>query len=103
MLHWFSARGISMPLAIAIVALGVVQLTLQIWAIVDLFRRPAPAQRKVVFGVVIVLGGLLGGLAYLAVGRPMLMAEGREATAGRGNDAARQRALDQLYGPNKPK
>ncbi len=105
MLHWLTVRGISTPLAIAIVALGVVQLTLQIWAVVDLVRRPAPAQRKVVFAVVIVLGGLIGGLAYLAVGRPMLKAEGRDATAESGNEAARRRALDRLYGPppNQPK
>ena len=103
MLHWFNSHGISTPLAIAIVALGVIQLTLQIWALVDLIWRPAPAQRKVVFAAVIVLGGLVGALAYLAVGRPMLEADGHEASAESGNEAARQRALDQLYGPDQRK
>jgi hypothetical protein len=98
MLHWLTSRGISTPLAIGIIALGVVQLTLQIWALVDLSRRPAPAQRKVVFAGVIVLAGLVGALAYLAVGRPMLEADGHVADAASGNDAARKRALDQLYG-----
>jgi hypothetical protein len=104
MLHWLTSRGISAPLAIAIIALVVIQLTLQIWALADLIRRPAPAQRKVVFAAVIVLVGLLGAIAYLAVGRPMLLEETSEGgSAGGGNEAARQRALDQLYGPDQRK
>jgi hypothetical protein len=101
MLHWFTSRGISTPLAIAIVTLGVIQISLQIWALVDLIKRPAPAQRKVVFAAVIVLAGLLGAIAYLAVGRSMLLQEASEGErASGGNEAARQRALDQLYGPD---
>ena len=104
MLHWFNSHGISTPLAIAIVALGVTQLTLQIWALVDLVRRPAPAQRKAVFALVIVLAGLVGAVAYLAVGRPMLSEETSGAgSAGGANEAARKRALDQLYGPDDRK
>ena len=103
MLHWFSSRGISERLAIAIIALGVVQLTLQIWALVDLIKRPAPTQRKVVFGLVIGLVGLVGAIAYLAVGRSMLDQERESATAGGGDEAARKRALDQLYGPDQRK
>jgi uncharacterized membrane protein YidH (DUF202 family) len=103
MLHWLTSRGISTSLAIAIVALGVVQLTLQIWALADLIRRPAPAQRKAVFAAVIVLAGLIGALAYLAVGRPMLDEDGHGASAGSGDEAARKRALDQLYGPDDRK
>jgi uncharacterized membrane protein YidH (DUF202 family) len=103
MLHWLTSRGISTSLAIAIVALGVVQLTLQIWALADLIRRPAPAQRKAVFAAVIVLAGLIGALAYLAVGRPMLDEDGHRASGGSGDEAARKRALDQLYGPDDRK
>ena len=98
MLHWFTDHGISTPLAVAIIALGVTQITLQIWALVDLVRRTAPTQRKVVFAAVILVAGLVGALAYLAVGRPMLsegMNEG--GSAGGSNEAARKRALDQLY------
>jgi hypothetical protein len=104
MLHWFTDHGISTPLAVAIIALGVTQITLQIWALVDLVRRPAPTQRKMVFAAVILLAGLVGALAYLAVGRPMLtegMSEG--GSAGGSNAAARKRALDQLYGPDDRK
>lgn len=97
-MHWLASRGISAPLGIAIMALGVIQLALQIWALVDLFKRSAPVQRKVVFAIVIVLAGLLGGITYLAVGRPMLDEDGHVANGGSGNEAARRRALDQLYG-----
>ena len=104
MLRWFNAHGISTPLAIAIVALGVTQLTLQIWALIDLIRRPAPTQRKAVFAAVILLAGLIGALAYLAVGRPMLSEETSDGgSAGGGNAAARKRAIDQLYGPDDRK
>lgn len=104
MLHWFTSRGISTPLAIAIVTLGVIQISLQIWALVDLIRRPAPTQRKAIFAAVIVLVGLLGAIAYLAVGRSMLLQEASEGErAGGGSEAARQRALDQLYGPDDRK
>jgi len=104
MLQWFTSHGISQRLAIAIIALGVTQLTLQIWALVDLVRRPAPAQRKAVFALVIVLAGLVGAVAYLAVGRPMLSEETSGAGSADGaNEAARKRALDQLYGPDDRK
>ena len=100
-LHWFSSHGISAPIAVAIIALGVVQLTLQIWALVDLIQRPVPAQRKVIFAAVIVLAGLLGAIVYLAVERSAIEEEARDASAGAGNEDARRRALDQLYGPDK--
>ena len=105
MFHWFSSHDISTPLAVAIIALGVIQLTLQIWSIVDLIRRPAPTQRKVVFALVIILVGLVGAIAYLAVGRSMLGDEVRSANEARagGNEDARRRALDQLYGPDDRK
>ena len=98
MLKWISGYlGISVPIATAIVALGVIQLTLQIWALVDLIRRPGPGQRKVVFAAVIVVLGLIGAIAYLAVGRSMLDESESDIAAG-SNEAARKRALDQLYG-----
>src|SRR5689334_18846899 len=100
MLHWLTSRGISAPLSIAIIALGVIQLTLQIWALVDLMKRPAPTQRKVVFAAVIVLIGLVGAIAYLAVGRTMLEETSEVGGAASSNEAARKRALDQLYGPD---
>jgi len=103
MLNWLSSRGIAPPLGIAIIALGVIQITLQIWGVVDLIRRPAAAQRKLIFAVVIVLGGLVGAIAYLAVGRPMLAEPSEAGAASSSNEAARKRAVDQLYGPDDRK
>ena len=107
MFDWFASHGISAPLAIAIVALGVVQLSLQIWAVIDLIRRPATTQRKVVAALVIVLAGLIGAAAYLAVGRSMLDDEAVSTKTDRAsiqdNEDARRRALDQLYGPDDRK
>ncbi len=107
MFHWFASRGISAPLAVALVALGVFQLSLQIWAVIDLIKRPAPTQRKVVAALVIVLAGLVGAAAYLAVGRSMLDDEAVSArtdpAGAQVNDDARRRAVDQLYGPDDRK
>jgi uncharacterized membrane protein YidH (DUF202 family) len=105
MLHWISTSlDISVPLAIAIVTFGVSQLALQIYALVDLIRRPAATGRKVLFALVIVLSGLLGAIAYLAVGRSMLAEETSEVgNAGTGNVEVRRRAIDQLYGPDDRK
>jgi hypothetical protein len=107
MFDWFASHGISPPLAIAIVALGVVQLSLQIWAVIDLIKRPATTQRKVVAALVIILAGLVGAAAYLAVGRSMLDDEAVSAKSDRAgvgdNEEARRRALDQLYGPDDRK
>ena len=110
MSDWIRSHGISMPVAIAIIVLGVVQLTLQIWGLVDLLRRPAPGQRKAVFATVIVLLGLVGALAYLVVGRSMLDEEASAGSPGGGggggggtDETARQRAIDQLYGPDQRK
>jgi hypothetical protein len=107
MFHWFASRGISAPLAVALVALGVFQLSLQIWAVIDLIKRPAPTQRKVVAALVIVLAGLVGAVAYLAVGRSMLDEEAASGRTGRvgaqGNEDAKRRALDRLYGPDDRK
>ena len=107
MFDWFASHGISAPLAIAIVALGVLQLSLQIWAVIDLIRRPASTQRKVVAALVIILAGLVGAAVYLAVGRSMLDDEAVAAKTDRadakGNEDARRRALDQLYGSDDRK
>ena len=89
-----------MPALVALIALGVVQLTVQIIALVDLARRPAVAGgRKWVWVVVSVLGGLIGASVYLAVGRTVPGLEGNEPQAG--HEGARRRALDTLYGKEK--
>jgi hypothetical protein len=88
-----------MPAIVTLIALGVVQLTVQIIALVDLARRPAVAGgRKWLWVVVSILGGLIGASVYLAVGRSVPSPEKEPAT---GNEGARQRALDTLYGSEK--
>lgn len=89
-----------MPVLVAFIALGIVQLSLQVIAVMDLARRPVvTGGRKWVWIVVAVLGGLLGAAAYLAFGRAAPPMNGKETAAG--NEAARRRALDTLYGPDK--
>ncbi len=85
---------------IAIVALGLlllIQLVLQVYSLVDLARRPAvPGGQKWIWAVVIVLGNLLGAVIYLAVGRSASPPAG--GVTGSASSAARDRALDRLYG-----
>jgi hypothetical protein len=97
-----SLAALPTPALVALAALGVVQLTLQIIALVDLARRSVVnGGRKWVWLVVIVLGGLIGAAAYLAVGRTVPQAlEGSDAPQA-GDAGARRRALDTLYGPGK--
>jgi hypothetical protein len=101
MFRWISdSLGVSMPLAIAIAALGVTQLSLQIYALVDLVRRPAPSGRKAFYAAVIILAGLLGAIGYLAIIRSTTDLTTDHEGAAAGNEAARRRALDRLYGPD---
>jgi len=88
----------------ALVALGVllvVQLSLQVFAIVDLVKRSADGLTlpKWVWVAIIVLGEILGPIIYLAAGRkPVTAVE----VAPRGNAASRGAdAADALYGPPK--
>ena len=90
--------GVSTAVAVAILALLIVQLSLQIYSLVDLARRDAVrGDKKWVWLLVIVFGNLVGALVYLVAGRrPEREIPGGASTAG--SDAAR-RAVDALYGP----
>jgi len=90
-----------MPALVALITLGVVQLSVQVVAIMDLAKRSQVAGgRKWVWVVVAVLGGLIGASVYLAIGRnPPGVPEGDAPQAG--NEGARRRALDTLYGTEK--
>lgn len=97
-----SLAALPTPALVALIALGVVQLTLQIVALVDLARRSAVnGGRKWVWVVVTVLGGLIGAAAYLAVGRSVPEALDGSNAPQAGNEGAKRRALDTLYGPGK--
>jgi len=94
------AMGVSTTLAAVLIVLIVVQVALQVFALVDLARRDVvQGGRKWVWALVIVFGNLLGAIVYLAVGRKsesdMLRGSGASTAGG---DAAR-RAVDELYGP----
>jgi hypothetical protein len=87
---------------VALVALGIVELGLAIYCIVDIVRRPAVAGgRKWVWIVIVALFNLIGSIIYLAVGRAQPEAAEARADpepegAARGKAAA---AADLLYGP----
>jgi hypothetical protein len=90
--------GVSTTVAALILALFIVQLSLQLYALVDLMRRDAVrGGKKWVWLLVIAFGNLLGALVYLIAGtRPERIIPGGASTAS--SDAAR-RAVDALYGP----
>jgi hypothetical protein len=92
---------LSLPTSVlvAIGLLAVVQLSLQVWSVLDLIRRPMPSSgASWLWGLVIVVGGFVGALAYLAIGRRMVPDSAADAPVGEGRAAARERAIDRLYG-----
>lgn len=87
---------------IAIGLLVVLQIGVVIWALVDLFKRPAAQVRwgnKIVWAAVVILlsNSFIGPIVYFAFGRiPAVADENGAQTA---TDADRtQRAVDSLYG-----
>jgi hypothetical protein len=61
---------LSTPALIGLLGLAAIQLALQIWAIVDLVRRHSVRfNAKWMWALIIVCGGLLGLILYLAWGR----------------------------------
>jgi hypothetical protein len=89
------------PALVALAALVVVQLSLQVFGIVDVVRRPAERLTlpKWAWAAIIVLGEILGAVLYLVAGRkPAPADEVRPATpvAERATNAA-----DALYGERK--
>jgi hypothetical protein len=92
--------GLPIPAVIALLALAVVQIAVQIYALLDLARRPlVTGGRKWVWALVSVFGGIIGAGAYLAVGRvtaaPASLAERA------GSEDARNQAIDRLYGGDR--
>ena len=86
---------------VAIVVLGVIELTLDVIALVDLYRRPVERvtfANKWIWVAIILLVTLLGAILYLVIGRTAgVLAENAKPyappTVGTGNVA------DVLYGP----
>jgi hypothetical protein len=87
---------------VALVVLGVIELALVVFCIVDIVRRPTVlGERKWIWIVVILLFNLIGSIIYLAIGRvqPPPPEPRAEAGATAGRVAA---AADILYGPTPP-
>jgi hypothetical protein len=92
--------GVSTNVAVILLIVVAMQITLQVYALVDLTRRDAVrGDKKWVWAIAIAFGNFIGALAYLVVGRtpqPGARRAGGASTAG--GDAAR-RAVDTVYGP----
>ena len=102
MIEWLAQQlEVSSRVAALILALIVVQLTLQVWALIDLARRDAVRSApKWLWAVIILAGNLVGAIAYLAVGRhPEEGARGGPSGANAAGGEASRRAVDTLYGP----
>ena len=93
--------NVSPLVAAVLLALGAVQIALQVYALVDLARRDVvEGGNKWVWGTAVLVGGLLGTIAYLAVGRPAPKVDTpRAAGASTSGDEAARRAVDVLYDP----
>jgi hypothetical protein len=91
------------PTTLALLAILVVtQLSLQIWALVDLSRR-AEVQfgRKWLWVIIIIAGNIVGALVYLGFGRIPQGAFDPPSGDESGRDEGRRRAIDDLYGPKR--
>ena len=85
---------------VAVIVLGVVELCLVVFCIVDIVRRPAVlGGRKWAWVVLVLLFNFVGSIIYLAIGRVQPPAP-EPAPAGDVNARSRtQTAADLLYGP----
>ncbi len=91
---------VSTTVTVIILLLLVVQLTTQVYALVDLARRDEVfGGRKWVWALIVVLGGLLGAIGYLAGGRPTPALDVSGSGASTAGGEAARRAVDSLYGP----
>lgn len=86
------------PALIALVVYGIVQISVEIYAIIDIIRRPADriAGPKFMWVLIVLLVNLIGAIVYLLVGRKPAPVTQEGASVAQG-DAARN-AVDTLYG-----
>jgi hypothetical protein len=85
---------------VAVIILGVVEVALVIYCIIDIVRRPAVlGNRKWVWIVVILLFNLVGSIVYLAIGRVHPPAGEPHGDADLAAGSRAQAAADLLYGP----
>jgi len=91
--------NVSTTVAAIVLALAIVQLATQAYALIDLARRDAVfGGRKWIWALIIALGNLPGAIGYLVAGRPN--SESKVPSGGSGANAgadAARRAVDVLY------
>jgi hypothetical protein len=95
------AQDVTIPSGalVALIVLGVIEVALAVFCIIDIVRRPAvTGDRKWVWIVIVVLFSLIGSIIYLAVGRAPAPAPEPPAAAHPTGDRAAT-AADLLYGP----
>jgi len=86
------------PLLWAVIALVIVQISLEVYAIVDIIRRPDEqiVGKKVWWILLVLFVNLIGAIIYLVAGRkPVQLAE---SSAPRPTQDAAADAVDALYG-----
>ena len=89
----------------AVIVLGLVELCLVVFCIVDIVRRPAVlGGRKWVWVVLVLLFNFVGSIIYLAIGREQPPAAEPPPAAGLDAHSRAQAAADLLYGaaPSPP-
>lgn len=101
------ALEVSASVVWGLLGLVAVQLAVQVWALVDLARRPSVRfERKWIWALVIIFLGnsFIGPIVYAAVGRTA-PSEGSvgEAAAAQTDEARTRRAVDSLYGSDEPR
>jgi hypothetical protein len=93
--------GVSTTVAWALIALVVIQLILQIVALIDLARRRRVRwDMKWVWALIIIFGGnmLLGPILYFAIGRNVPEQVDVKPAVANGKEDRTRRAVDALYG-----
>jgi hypothetical protein len=91
---------ISTPVLIVLAAIALVEIGLDLVALVDLYRRPTPQVvigNKWIWVAIILLVNLLGPILYLAIGRKPAPATESSGAAGRPRKQV-DNIVDTLYG-----
>lgn len=92
--------SLSTPMLVVIGLFVLLQLSLEVYAVIDIIRRPSEritGGNKWLWLAVVLLVNMIGAIVYLAVGRKPQPPTGLVAAPVTG-DAA-QEAVDTLYGP----
>jgi hypothetical protein len=92
------------PELIALAVIALVQIGLDVVALVDLYRRPTfqvVIGNKWIWVAIILLVGLLGPILYLAIGRKPARAVDSPHAGQRAHEQV-DNIVDSLYGPRDP-